>query len=66
MHREAAASGVRTQVGYNWRFHVTFKKAREMIESGVLGELKYVRLVVYKSEVVKPEEKGEKKNREEN
>ncbi|UCF79357.1 MAG: Gfo/Idh/MocA family oxidoreductase [Candidatus Eiseniibacteriota bacterium] len=65
MHREAAARGVKTQVGYNWRFHVTFSKAKEVIQKGVLGEPKYVRLMVYKSEVVRPEEKGEKKNREE-
>jgi predicted dehydrogenase len=65
MYREAVAKGVKTQVGYNWRFHVTFMKAKEALESGVLGELKYARLMVYKSEVVKPEEKGEKRNREE-
>ncbi|KPJ61376.1 MAG: hypothetical protein AMJ46_01380 [Latescibacteria bacterium DG_63] len=65
MYREAVASGVKTQVGYNWRFHVTFAKAKEALEREVLGELKYVRLLVYKSEVVKPEEKAEKKNREE-
>ncbi|MFH0777211.1 MAG: Gfo/Idh/MocA family oxidoreductase [Candidatus Eisenbacteria bacterium] len=65
MHSEAAKRGVKTQVGYNWRFHVTFRKAREILASGALGDLKYARLTVYKSEVVKPEEKNEKKNREE-
>jgi len=65
MHREAQKNGVKAQVGYNWRFHVTFKKAKEILENGLLGELKYARLMVYKSEVTKPEEKSEKKNREE-
>ena len=65
MHREATKYGVKTQVGYNWRFHVTFRRAKEILEKGALGELKYVRLMVYKSEVTKPEEKSEKKNREE-
>jgi predicted dehydrogenase len=65
MHREAAKRGVKAQVGYNWRFYVTFRKAKEILSNGFLGELKYARLMVYKSEVTKPEEKGEKKNREE-
>ncbi|MCX5800470.1 MAG: Gfo/Idh/MocA family oxidoreductase [Candidatus Eisenbacteria bacterium] len=65
MHREAAERRVTAQVGYNWRFYVTFRRAKEILDGGALGELKYVRLAVYKSEVTKPEEKSEKRNREE-
>lgn len=65
MYREAKKRDLYTQVGYNWRFHPTFGKAKELLVEGVLGDLKYARLMVYKSEVTKPEDKSEKKNREE-
>jgi predicted dehydrogenase len=65
MYKEAVKHGVKAQVGYNWRFYVTFRRAKEILENGFLGELKYARLMVYKSEVTKSEEKSEKKNRQE-
>ncbi len=65
MHRAAVQKGVKTQVGYNWRFHPTFRRARELVEKGAVGNVKYVGLKVYKSEVVGPEDKADKKNREE-
>jgi len=65
MHRAAVKKGVLTQVGYNWRFHPTFSKARQLVDSGAIGQLKYAGLKVYKSEVTRPEDKADKKNREE-
>lgn len=39
----AAAAGVRVRTGFNHRFHRAFRQARELLESGVLGELMFVR-----------------------
>ena len=39
----AAQSGRRVQVGFNHRYHPAFRKARELFESGVLGELMLIR-----------------------
>jgi predicted dehydrogenase len=42
--REAAVrSGVRVRIGYNHRFHPALQKARELIDSGVLGPLMFLR-----------------------
>jgi predicted dehydrogenase len=65
MHRASVRKGVVAQVGYNWRFHPTFSKAKQLVDGGVLGQLKYAALKVYKSEVTRPEDKADKKNREE-
>jgi len=35
--------GVRVRVGFNHRYHPAFLKAREIFESGVMGELMFVR-----------------------
>lgn len=42
---QAAASktGVRVRVGYNHRFHPALQKARELIDSGALGPLMFLR-----------------------
>jgi predicted dehydrogenase len=39
----AAKLNVRVRVGFNHRYHPAFQKARELFESGALGELMFVR-----------------------
>jgi predicted dehydrogenase len=39
----AATAGVCVQVGFNHRHHPAFRKAREIVDSGALGELMFVR-----------------------
>ncbi len=39
----AAKHNVRVRVGFNHRYHPAFQKARELFESGALGELMFVR-----------------------
>jgi predicted dehydrogenase len=39
----AAARNVRVQVGFNHRYHPAFQKAREIVDSGFLGPLMFVR-----------------------
>jgi predicted dehydrogenase len=39
----AALHGVRVHVGFNHRYHRALRKAREIFESGALGELMFVR-----------------------
>ena len=39
----AQARGVRVRIGYNHRFHPSFRKAREIFESGALGPLMFLR-----------------------
>ena len=41
--RAAASAGVRVRVGFNHRYHRAFRKAREIFESGALGELMFIR-----------------------
>jgi len=36
-------SGVQVRVGFNHRYHPAFRKARSLFESGVLGEMMFVR-----------------------
>ncbi len=36
-------SGARVRIGFNHRYHRSFRKAREIFHSGVLGEMMYVR-----------------------
>ena len=39
----AARHGVKVHVGFNHRYHRAFRKARELFEAGVLGELMFIR-----------------------
>ncbi len=39
----AEKSGVKVHVGFNHRYHRAFRKARALFESGVLGELMFIR-----------------------
>jgi len=39
----AARTGVRVRVGFNHRFHRALRKAREIFESGALGEMMFIR-----------------------
>jgi predicted dehydrogenase len=39
----AKATGVSVRVGFNHRYHRSFRKAREIYESGVIGELLFIR-----------------------
>jgi predicted dehydrogenase len=39
----AASSGVHVQVGFNHRYHPAFRKAREIFDSGSLGEMMFLR-----------------------
>ena len=42
--RDAArATGVRVRLGYNHRFHPALRKARELVDSGVMGPLMFLR-----------------------
>jgi predicted dehydrogenase len=44
MVREAAAkAGVLVRVGFNHRYHRAFRKAREIVDSGALGEMMFIR-----------------------
>ena len=36
-------SGIRVRVGFNHRYHPAFRKARELFEAGVFGEMMFVR-----------------------
>ena len=40
---EAAARGVQVRIGYNHRYHPALQKAREIIDSGAIGELMFLR-----------------------
>ncbi len=40
---EAEARGAIVRVGFNHRYHPAFRKARELVDSGVLGELMFLR-----------------------
>lgn len=39
----AAKTGVRVRIGYNHRFHPALQKAREIVDSGVLGPMMFLR-----------------------
>jgi len=39
----AAGTGVCVQTGFNHRYHPAFQKAREIVDSGVLGSLMFIR-----------------------
>lgn len=39
----AAKSGVKVHVGFNHRYHRSLRKAKELVDSGALGELMFVR-----------------------
>ena len=39
----AGANGVYVQVGFNHRYHPAFLKARQLFESGALGEMMFIR-----------------------
>jgi len=39
----AAAHGVKVHVGFNHRYHRSLRKAKEIVDSGALGELMFVR-----------------------
>ncbi len=39
----ATVSGVRVRLGYNHRFHPALQKARELIDTGALGQLMFLR-----------------------
>ncbi len=39
----AAMCGVKVHVGFNHRYHRSLRKAKELVDSGVLGELMFVR-----------------------
>ena len=41
--QEAERRGVKVHVGFNHRYHRAFRKAREIFESGALGELMFIR-----------------------
>ncbi len=43
VQQAAVSSGVRVRLGYNHRFHPALQKARELIDSGVLGPLMFLR-----------------------
>lgn len=38
-----SAAGVRVQVGFNHRYHPAMQKARELVDSGILGPLLFIR-----------------------
>lgn len=40
---EATARGVLVRIGYNHRFHPALKKAREIVDSGIIGDLMFLR-----------------------
>jgi predicted dehydrogenase len=43
LHEAATVQGVRVHVGFNHRFHPALAKAKEIIDSGALGPLYYIR-----------------------
>ena len=36
-------AGVRVRVGFNHRYHRSFRKARELVDAGALGDLMFIR-----------------------
>ena len=52
-------------MGYDQRFLPTFRKMKEIIDHGILGELIYIRGTVYNSEVIQPDSKREVDDRQE-
>ncbi|PTY01338.1 LmbZ [Verrucomicrobia bacterium LW23] len=43
MHEAARRCGVKVRIGFNHRYHPAFLKAREIYESGALGDLLFIR-----------------------
>ena len=43
MRAAAERSGARVRIGFNHRYHRAFRKAREIFDSGALGEMMFVR-----------------------
>ena len=43
LHELAVEHGVRVRVGFNHRYHRSFRQARRLLDSGVLGPLLYLR-----------------------
>lgn len=43
LEKVASAKGVQIRIGYNHRFHPSLLKAREIVESGALGDLMFIR-----------------------
>jgi len=43
VHSAAETAGVIVQLGYNHRFHPAIQKARELVDSGVLGQMMFLR-----------------------
>jgi predicted dehydrogenase len=43
VHDAATQAGVRVRIGYNHRFHPALNKARELVDSGALGPLMFLR-----------------------
>src|SRR5207237_9215626 len=41
--REAGRTGALVRVGFNHRYHRAFRKAREIFETGALGEMMFIR-----------------------
>jgi predicted dehydrogenase len=41
----AKRAGVRVRIGFNHRYHRAFRKARELVDTGALGELMFIRAV---------------------
>jgi predicted dehydrogenase len=41
--KAALKHGVKVRVGFNHRYHRSFRKAKEIVESGALGELMFIR-----------------------
>jgi predicted dehydrogenase len=43
VHAAAIRTGAKVHVGFNHRYHRAFRKAREIFESGVMGDLMFIR-----------------------
>ena len=43
IRKEADVAGVLVRIGYNHRYHRAFRKARHIVDSGLLGKMMYVR-----------------------
>jgi predicted dehydrogenase len=64
MLQKAIEKNIVHQVGYTLRCHPTFMKTKEILESNALGEIKYIKVVGHTSEVIRPETRKDRKDRE--
>jgi predicted dehydrogenase len=62
--KKAKELDIVNQVGYTLRFHPTFAKTKELLDTGIIGNIVYIKVIGHNSEVIKKETRAEKKDHE--